>query len=63
MRILNYEVETIEEQQDIDIQAIEEIKWRESDKEYLADGVLLASDKINQLIKVIKQLDKKINKE
>ena len=46
---LNDTVEIIEEQQDIDIQSIEEIKVGKS-----------VSDKINELVQAVKQLDKKI---
>jgi len=59
--IANAEFELIEEKQDIDIQAIEELKpntvfdTRESMKNHF--------NKINELIKAVKQLDKKINKE
>ena len=58
--ILNDTVEIIEEQQDIDIQEIEEIKFRESDKEHLGFGVDLAHSKINELVQAVKQLDKNI---
>ena len=49
---LNYTFEiiyTIEEQQDIDIQEIEEIKVGQS-----------VSDKINEILQAVKQLDKKL---
>lgn len=60
--IYDFEIieEQIEEQEEINIQDIEEIKWRASDEEYLPFGVSLANDKINQLIKAIKQLDKQV---
>lgn len=45
---------------EIDIDGIEEIKWRESDKEYLGYGVLVVNDKINELIQALKQLNKEI---
>lgn len=54
---LNEEVELIEEQQDIDIQELEEIK-------YPAHNLTrdLRDVKINELIRAIKQLDKNVNK-
>lgn len=58
MSFLNEEVELIEDEVDID--GIEEIKWRESDKEYLGYGVLVANDKINELVHAVKQLNKEI---
>lgn len=55
---LNTDFELIEDE--IDIDGIEEIKWRESDKEYLGYGVLVVNDKINELIQALKQLNKEI---
>lgn len=49
-------------QNEIDIDSIEEIKWRESEKEYLGFGVLVANDKINELVQAVKQLNKKLEK-
>lgn len=66
--VLNMQVEIIEEQQDIDIQAIEELdeevaytnldfatSWRDSEKKIVKQQ--------NQILKYLKQLDRKINKE
>ena len=52
--ILNDDFEIIEEEQEIDIQGIEEL----SDYN---NGIGQNRDKINELIKAIKQLDKQIN--
>ncbi len=57
---LNDTVEILEEQQDIDIQNIEEIKFSEGDKEHLGFGVDLAHTKINALVQAVKQLDRNI---
>ena len=48
------------EDETIDIDNIEEIKWRESEKEHLEYGVLVANDKINELVQAVKQLNKEI---
>ena len=56
---LNWNVELIEDYT-IDIDSIEEIKWRESEKEHLGYGVLVANDKINELVQAVKQLNKEI---
>ena len=55
---LNDEIILIEDKVDID--NIEEIKWRESEKEHLGYGVLVANDKINELVQAVKQLNKEI---
>ena len=57
---LNYEVEILEDEEEI-----ENIKELEYLKDYEADktDIRLNRDKINELIKAVKQLDKKINKE
>lgn len=57
---LNWNVELIEDE--IDIDNIEEIKWKESDKEHLGYGVLVANDKINELVQAVKQIDKRVKK-
>ncbi len=65
---LNDEVEIIEEQQDIEIQAIEEIKSDVSDipedkhygKLFIESCLQINKEKINQLIQAVKQLDRKI---
>lgn len=58
--LLSMEVELIEDE--IDIDSIEEIKWKESDKEHLGYGVLVANDKINELVQAVKQIDKRVKK-
>lgn len=55
---LQMEVKVIEDEVDID--NIEEIKWRESEKEHLGYGVLVANEKINELVQAVKQLNKEI---
>lgn len=57
--IIESEFELIEDET-IDIDNIEEIKWRESEKEYLGYGVLVANEKINKLVQAVKQLNKEI---
>ena len=47
-------------EEDIDIDSTEEIKWRENEKEHLGFGVLVANDKINELVQAVKQLNKEI---
>ena len=67
---LNWNVEIIEEQQDIDIQAIEEfeiagcnIKFNNTyiSTESIINDMIL--DKTNKLVQAVKQLDREINKE
>lgn len=58
LQIIYGDFELIEDE--IDIDSIEEIKWRESEKEYLGFGVLVANDKINELVQAVKQLNKEI---
>lgn len=54
---LDYEIELIEENQDIDIQSIEEFN-----SEYTMNNVeFQLQDKINQMLFAIKQLDRQIN--
>lgn len=59
---LNVEVEILEDEEEIDIQGIKEMEYLE---DYEADktDIRLNRDKINDLVKAVKQLDKKINKE
>lgn len=59
--IIANEFELIEEQQDIDIQAIEELKPNTvfDTKETIRNHY----NKINELVQAVKQLDRKINKE
>lgn len=44
---------------EIDIDSIEEIKFRPSDKEYLGFCGLIFEEKINKLVQAVKQLNKK----
>ena len=68
--VLNMQVEIIEEQQDIDIQAIEEfeiagcnIKFNNTyiSTESIINDMIL--DKTNKLVQAVKQLDRKIREE
>lgn len=57
MRILNYEVELIEEEQDIDIQNIKE--YNDYELSYMCPEELKPmANMCNKLIKAVKQLDK-----
>lgn len=58
---INNEFELIEEQQDIDIQAIEDINIRPY--KGFTDICNYIEEKGNEIIKAIKQLDRNINKE
>ena len=58
--LLSMEVELIEDE--IDIDSIEEIKLRPSDREHLSFGGLIFEEKINKLIQAVKQIDKRIKK-
>lgn len=60
--ILNDYVEILEDKEEIDIENIKELEYL---KDYEADktDIRLNRDKINELIKCVKQLDRKINKE
>lgn len=60
MEELNCEVKLIGEQQDIDIQAIEELRLISGN---VSNFIIDNRTKINELIKAIKQLDRNINKE
>ena len=75
---LNYEVEILEDEEEIDINDIEElvgnVNVRMNNKTVDADDLFYTisnivksvgslKDKTNQLVKAVKQLDKKINKE
>lgn len=55
--ILDYEVEIIEEQEEIDIQSIEEIESAMNGNECVIDNRIWT---LNQVIKAVKQLDEKI---
>lgn len=56
--VLNMQVEIIEEQQDIDIQAIEELDAKDNQFNTYNKTV-----KINELIQAVKQIDRKIREE
>ena len=55
--MLNNEAEIIEEQEDIDIQSIEEIELAMNGNAYVIDNKTWT---LNQVIKAVKQLEKKI---
>lgn len=57
---LDKEVEVIEQNQDIDIDSIEELKIDDKDKEFYSSIIINNRAKINELIQAVKQLDKKI---
>jgi len=59
---LDVEVEILEDEEEIDIQGIKEMEYLE---DYEADktDIRLNRDKINDLVKAVKQLEKKIDKE
>jgi len=60
--LLKHDFEILEDEEEIDIQCIKEMEYLE---DYEADktDIRLNRDKINELLKAVKQLDKKINKE
>ena len=45
---------------EIDIDSIEEIKLRPSDREHLSFGGLIFEEKINKLVQAVKQLNKEV---
>lgn len=45
---------------EIDIDSIEEIKLRPSDREHLSFGGLIFEEKINKLVQAVKQIDKRV---
>ena len=55
---LNWNVELIEDEVDID--NIEEIKLRPSDREHLSFGGLIFEEKINKLVQAVKQINKEV---
>ena len=57
---LKWEFELIEDETDID--SIEEIKLRPSDREHLSFGGLIFEEKINKLVQAVKQIDKRVKK-
>lgn len=61
---LNYEVEILEDEEEIDIKDIDIIRdYRTSDDDLYNDNFDDFKSTINDLVKAVKQLDKKINKE
>lgn len=61
---LNEEVEILEDEEEIDIQGIDIIRdYRTSDDDLYNDNFGDFKSTINELVKAVKQLDKKINKE
>ena len=61
---LNYEVEILEDEEEIDIEGIGELPIYESDKSFYDEYSIKANRyKINELVRAVKQLDKKINRE
>ena len=58
--LLNDKFELIEDE--IDIDSIEEIKLRPSDREHLSFGGLIIEEKINKLVQAVKQIDKRVKK-
>lgn len=58
--IMNLDFEIIEEQQDIDIQDIIELTRYEDIADYDYRDIDINRDKINELVEVVKQLDKNI---
>ena len=64
LRHLNVEVEILEDEEEIDIQGIDIIRdYRTSDDDLYNDNFGDFKSTINELVKAVKQLDKKINKE
>ena len=57
---LKWEFELIEDE--IDIDSIEEIKLRPSDREHLSFAGLIFEEKINKLVQAVKQIDKRVKK-
>lgn len=60
VQALNREVEILEDEEEIDIQGIEEMAETINESSDIKEARAV---KINQLIRAVKQLDKKINKE
>lgn len=60
--LINYTFKLIEEQQDIDIQAIEELRKVTVQSETY-QSVYDNREKINELIQAVKQLDRKIKED
>ena len=53
-------VSLVQKQDEIDIDSIEEIKLRPSDREHLSFGGLIFEEKINKLVQAVKQLNKEV---
>lgn len=62
LSIVNKDFEIVQKQEEIDIDSIEEIKLRPSDREHLSFGGLIFEEKINKLVQAVKQLNKKVKK-
>lgn len=60
LSIVNKDFEIVQKQEEIDIDSIEEIKLRPSDREHLSFGGLIFEEKINKLVQAVKQLNKKV---
>ena len=60
--MLNHDFKILEDEEEINIQGIKEMEYLE---DYEADktDIRLNRDKINEILKAVKQLDKKIDKE
>ena len=60
LSIVNKDFEIVQKQDEIDIDSIEEIKLRPSDREHLSFGGLIFEEKINKLVQAVKQLNKEV---
>lgn len=60
LSIVNKDFEIVQKQEEIDIDSIEEIKLRPSDREHLSFGGLIFEEKINKLVQAVKQLNKEV---
>lgn len=60
LSIVNKDFEIVQKQEEIDIDSIEKIKLRPSDREHLSFGGLIFEEKINKLVQAVKQLNKKV---
>ena len=58
--ITEEDFEIVQKQDEIDIDSIEEIKLRPSDREHLSFGGLIFEEKINKLVQAVKQLNKEV---
>lgn len=60
LSIVNKDFEIVQKQEEIDIDSIEELKLRPSDREHLSFGGLIFEEKINELVQAVKQLKKEV---